>query len=910
MASIRQHAPVVVVTVLLVTSLFVGSLASTRPAAALFTGDVTVDSASDVQAYRTAATQTISATVTVTNGSSDNTLTVSIPSGNVVSANGVSVDNADVTASALSVDSRSQVSVDLADTNATDGADETTRVTLTLTHNLADVGPTSGLDVTVSAGGRSDTTQFDVVRYLGPTGPVGRVFLGDRDVDLTGLEDAPSAGGATLFGVAGEADGGVANVGDVRRADVTAANNFEPGAYSFSGSDGSVDLAVVEPRITEVTLYRGEGTDGANITGGAVPGSIGTITVQVEFNFAEAEDASVFVDDEDGLDVTRQLTDRNRISRSGGTVVLRNVDDLDTGRYTVVVEGSDDLDFVTTRAGVGLRDEAQSISVDESDVTKGEEVVATVAGTPGEFGLVRIASGDLDSLAPTDENAARVFAATGDVETRRGTTTLGVTDDAYVGAVVDLGDDGVARVRIDTAFLDATTVDVEFVELAEPTTDATNLRDGFDADADATTELDIGEREIQLSTPPSVVRIGEEFTLTGVAPESDDVKAYARIDGEWVPLRDGDGDLAEDDVDSRGRFSIEVDSGREISLPDSYRVAVVADPVAGGTDYLGSTQSLSTGQFGDFDTTASTTIRTVEGDLRSTLSSSSIAADTGDEVVLSGTAFGQGDSVRVYLVGPRGQFLTADGAFGAETVRVRDNRFEEEYDAFQQRGSYTFFVVGQGRDGEYASDIGFGGEPLRRGLTPQQAVEIIRDEYSGAGVDDRVVELTLTAQGPSLSVDDFTENGQVRQEAVTVSGTSNRQDGTVVFVEVFDEDDELVVSTEATVDGAANRWETSLDLSDLETGTYSLRASDDETAAQLAFEVVSEVTTPTETPMETPVPTESPTPSATPTESPTPSATPTESPTTTPTEFPGFGVVLTVVAILAVALLGIRRRGG
>jgi PGF-CTERM protein len=347
-----------------------------------------------------------------------------------------------------------------------------------------------------------------------------------------------------------------------------------------------------------------------------------------------------------------------------------------------------------------------------------------------------------------------------------------------------------------------------------------------------------------------------------------------------------------------------------ISIPDTYRIAIVADPVADGTNYVGSDESISNDVYSEFDTATTTTVRTVEGDLTSSVSSSSIAANVGDEVVLSGTAFGQGDSVRVYLVGPRGQFLTADGGFGAEAVAVDDNEFEAEYATFEQRGQYIFFVVGQGRDGEYASDIGFGGEPLRRGLTPQQAVEIIRDEYSGAGVDDRVVELTLTAQGPSLSVDDFTENGQVRQEAVTVSGTSNRQDGTVVFVEVFDEDDELVVSTEATVDGAANRWETSLDLSDLETGTYSLRASDDETAAQLAFEVVSEVTTPTETPMETPVPTESPTPSATPTESPTPSATPTEPPTTTPTEFPGFGVVLTVVAILAVALLGIRRRGG
>ncbi len=904
MPPIRTHVPVLVISVLLVTSVFAGT-ALTGPAAALFTGDVTADSASNVQAFRTAATQTLTATVTITNGSADNTVTFTTPAGNIVGANGVSVSNPNVTASGLSVDSRTQVTVDLADTNATDGADETTQVTLTVTHNLANVAPASGLDATVSAGGRSDTTQFDVVRYLGPTGTIGRVFLGDRDVDLTGLASAPGSGSVTLFGVAGEADGGVATVSDVRRADITDANNFEPGAYSFE-SDGTADLSVVEPRITEVTVYRGDGTDGADITGGSIPSSIGTITVQVEFNFAEAEDASVFVDDEDGLDITRQLTDRNRISRSGGTVVLRNIDELDAGQYTIVVEGSDDLDFVRTRVGAGIRDETQSITLEETEVTQGQEIIATVAGTPGEYGLVRIAGSDLDGIPPTDETAARVFRATGDVETRRGTNTLGGTDDAYVGAVVDLGDDGIARVRIDTAFLDPTTVDVEFVELAEPNTDVVTLRDGFDADADDTAELDIEEREIRLSATPTVVRIGEEFTITGVAPQSDDVKAYARIDSEWVPLRDGDGDLAEDDVDSRGRFSIEVDAGREINFPDAYRIAVVADPVAGGTDYLGSEASLTTSAFGDFDTTATTTVRTVEGALTSSLSAARIAADTGDEVTLSGTSFGQGDSVRVYLIGPRGQFLTADGGFGAESVSVRDNEFEAEYDAFQQRGGYTFFVVGRGRDGEYASDIGFGGADLRRGLTPQQAVEIIRDEYSGAGVDDRVIELTLSAENPSLAVDDFTQDGQVAQGEVTISGTSNRQDGTVIFVEVFDADNDVVATAEAVVDGASGEWETTLDLADLETGAYQLRASDDETAARLEFEVVSEVTTPTETPAETPVPTETPT--MTPTASPTPTATPTEAPTTTATEFPGFGPLVALLALVAAALLAARRR--
>ncbi|WP_318569565.1 PGF-CTERM sorting domain-containing protein [Salinigranum marinum] len=905
MSSTATKLQVLALTTLLVSSVFAGSITFAGTASALVTGAVTAESASDVQAYRTASTQTVVGTVTVTNGSSGNTVAVDVPDGNIVSATGVSVDNADVSASDLSVDSPTRVTVGLADTNAGDGADETVRVTVTVTHNLANVGPTAGLDATISAGGRSDTTQFDVVRYVGPTGPVGRVFLGDRGVDLTGIDDIPDAGGVTLFGVAGDADGGIANVGDVRRADITEANDFQPGGYSFTEPDGSVGLSVVEPRITEATLYRGNGTSGADVTGGSIPITIDALTLAVEFNFADAEDVEVTVTDEDGIDVTRQLTSTNRISQSGGTLVLTGVGELDPGDYTIEVEGADDLDDVRLTVGAGVRDEAQTISLDESAVTQGETVVATVRGSPGEYGLVRIDAADLDALAATDENAERVFAATGDVQSLVGTDTLGGTTEVAVGAVVDLDDEGKAQVRIDTAFLGATTVDVEFVELDAPNTDPGTLRAGFDASADDSVELDVDERELVFTDDLGIVQIGEEFVLEGTAPESDDVKAYARIDDEWVPLRDDDGSLAEDAVDSQGRFSVEIDSGQVIDIPDTYRIAIVADPVADGTNYIGSDESISTDVYSEFDTATTTTVRTAEGELTSNVSSSSIAADVGDEVVLSGTAFGQGDSVRVYLVGPRGQFLTADGGFGAETVSVDDNEFEEEYATFEQRGQYTFFVVGQGRDGEYGSDIGFGGE-LRRGLTPQQAVEIVRDEYSGAGVDDPVVEHSVVAENPSISIDEFGENGQVLAEELTVSGASNREDGTLVFVEVVDADDEVVATGEAEVDGSTNQWETTVELSGVETGTYTLRASDDETDASVEFEVVDELTTPAETPADTSTETETAAPTDTPTDTGTDTPTTTESPTTS-TEFPGFGVVVALAALLVAFLLALRR---
>jgi PGF-CTERM protein len=250
------------------------------------------------------------------------------------------------------------------------------------------------------------------------------------------------------------------------------------------------------------------------------------------------------------------------------------------------------------------------------------------------------------------------------------------------------------------------------------------------------------------------------------------------------------------------------------------------------------------------------------------------------------------------------QFVSAD---------VEDEEFSEEFDSIDDRGTHTFIVVGEGRDGTYAAEnadsADVGGEITGDEL-PQQAVAIIKEAYTGAGVDDQVIELSLQAENPQLSLDDFTTGGQVAQGEVTVSGTSNREDETVVFIEVLDQNDNVVASTDTEVNGTTNEWSTTLDLSDVEPGTYTLRATDDETAASVDFELVESISTPSETPFPG-TPTETPEPN-TPTETPEPN-TPTETPETstptptTSTSFPGFGGVAALIALFGAALLAFRR---
>uniref|UniRef100_UPI0015F3E4F4 PGF-CTERM sorting domain-containing protein n=1 Tax=Haloquadratum walsbyi TaxID=293091 RepID=UPI0015F3E4F4 len=89
-----------------------------------------------------------------------------------------------------------------------------------------------------------------------------------------------------------------------------------------------------------------------------------------------------------------------------------------------------------------------------------------------------------------------------------------------------------------------------------------------------------------------------------------------------------------------------------------------------------------------------------------------------------------------------------------------------------------------------------------------------------------------------------------------------------------------------------------LELEDVEPGEYTVEADDGDNTDRVPVEVVEQVQ---ETPEPTPEPTA--------TEEPTPTATPepTATPTSTPTGTPGFGIVVALIALVAAALLAVRR---
>lgn len=241
------------------------------------------------------------------------------------------------------------------------------------------------------------------------------------------------------------------------------------------------------------------------------------------------------------------------------------------------------------------------------------------------------------------------------------------------------------------------------------------------------------------------------------------------------------------------------------------------------------------------------------GGLQATVTPSTIAAGVGDAVEVSGST--SAPTVRLYLVGPRGTFLGPDGrAERMGTARVASDAFSKQYTAFSRRGTYTLLVVSPGGD-SFASDKHLGRGSLPSEVTRRQAIDMVRSAYAG----DEVVELTVQGRTPSLGIDSVSDDGTVTYGTdLSVSGTSNRGDGTDVAVELLDGSERTRASVAVTVDGPTGEWEGSLDTADLEPGTYTLLATTDASrASALVVIAVNETGTPAETPMvddDTPAP--------------------------------------------------------
>jgi hypothetical protein len=496
--------------------------------------------------------------------------------------------------------------------------------------------------------------------------------------------------------------------------------------------------------------------------------------------------------------------------------------------------------------------------------------------------------------------AREVFDRTGQVQ------SVGVDSDANVlYAVVALDDDGISEVRLRTDRLVTDSVDVESAP-------------AIDGPAEDDVTLTVGERAVTIASPPPAT-VGDGVTVTGTAPQSEQVKLYAAVDGAYVPLYDDAdaGTLAEPEVTSGGTWEADVDTSAVVDLPEAYRLVAVGDP---GPTQLGRTASIDSERLRGLDPRASTTLTTVEGALSLAASRTTLAATGTDEFTLSGVAVAGRADPRLYHVGPRG---TVD----ARTVDAADEGFEETIDGIETRGVHTFVVVDQGRDGAFAYAAGSGPSPdelLSGRESRSAAVAKLLDAYTQPGSDDPIARVDVTGVDPSVSVSTPADGDPVPPGAVSVSGRSTAEDGATVFVELNGDDGTAVRTTEASVTNGT--WNATLDLSGVQTGSYRLAAADGRASDSVAVTVAEDVTPGPDPTASESTPAEGST-TADAASTPTDAATATteseprggvttaaaSSPTTS-TTFPGFGVsvglgaVVVVVTALVVGSWSQRRR--
>lgn len=780
--------------------------------------------------------------------------------------------------------------------------------------------------------GAFDTADGEGVVYEGAT-----VYRGEDDIEFGG------ALSNTLTGVGGSGEGQI--------LEPPIPTDQAEGRYSNDGTAGSPAVTVSRPRITSFEI---QNANGADVKGDTVTQNRANLTLVADYNFHRAENLEVTVREggDDGLDITNSVVTDAQANNRGSVSIPMDFRNVDAGTYNVTVEGSDALTAergldtasrtttieVTSQEGVG-------IEMANDTVTQGANVnFEVVGGAAGDYHLLRIESGDLrDGASPA--GAATVFRPVGDVAEQgivedgsyiRAANVNASNDVDAVYAVVEI-DGGLGVGSLDTSALDSTSIRMTVSDAlatsggsyARPPTPA---GDG-DLEADDV-EFEVEEGEVTLDRPGNTYVVGQAVTVNGTAPTGiDAVALYARDGGDYELVElDGDRTVF---VDADGTFEVESvrlnegsGGGNDIlSLPGSYRIGVIAadDADLDGDDQVDDT--ISTSEFSS-GTSDQQSIRVTGQSLSASFPSlvrGQIAEEDGD-VDVNGTAAGASEVLFV-AVGERGDVVT-------QSIRVDDDGTIDEEGvsvAGLTNGDVTLYVYATGRDGR----VGDGDLPGSFDATTDGFQDYLEQSLGQQSLTGDQVRSAFRAETVDATAsDDLLESQQVRltdaQTRITdvyprdsaatginpvavgdtmiVQGETNLQpEDNVITVELRNEET-TVGLTSTDLWGQDGVWVVEIDTDGAAVGTYTLRAEDGSNTNTVDVELVETLATPTPTPTEE-TPTPSPTPTDTPTPSPTPtdSPTPTESPTPTSGGGPGFGAVVALVALLAAALVALRR---
>jgi len=811
------------------------------------------------------------------------------------------------------------------------------------------------VDFTVASDGGDDTPSDGTFenRDEANNGDVGVlsgnvVFQGEEDISFVDENGDEVVSASELEGTSGSREG--------TPLQMPIPTDEETGTYAVGGPDAASDAfrtTVVEPRITtaEIQLNGDDIEQIAASRATAEADGTNSFGIAAEYNFQEAEDVTVEVQDPSGADITDEVLAENEeddLIDDGGFISL-DMSSEDAGEYTIVFEGNNNLDYGDVIEEYTLEltnQDTVELGVDEDSVTQGDNLDYTISGAiDGDYHLVTIDAADFrDGISEGDNIFRNVedTSATGFASDDTGDLGDDPTDADYAYAVVEIdGTQGVGS--IETANLDDSSIDFE-VYPPEGTGDFYDRP----ADTEDDVEFDVEEGDVTLDSPTDSYVVGSEVDVSGTAESADEVRLYAKdnddweiveVDGEYIIDVDSDDTFEETDINLRDGDG---PGNNILAFEGRYEIGVIAEADAAqadadnGNDLANSV--ITTSQW-TTATSSRDSINVVEGDLTAEFVTYDGQIASEDSIIdVNGTAAGQ-DNVVVAFVDDRGNTL-------AYSVSVDDDDTfdEEDLGVGLNQGSVSAHVISNGRDGnigdgdlpdndnsigglvQFIEDLGDNNQLSGDQVRDRIVTETVEDDAS----DDLIVTQTFRLNDGTVSLDAVYPEGSEASginpvaagDTMVVEGTTNRKaDDNSIVIDILDEDGNSLATESTEMWGADGMYTVSVDTSDLETGTYTIEADTGDNTDRETVEIVEsieedneeEATNETDTEEET---TEEETTEEETTEEETTEEETTEEESTEETteeestddSTPGFGALVALVALVAAALLATRRR--
>jgi len=406
-----------------------------------------------------------------------------------------------------------------------------------------------------------------------------------------------------------------------------------------------------------------------------------------------------------------------------------------------------------------------------------------------------------------------------------------------------------------------------------------------------------------------VYYIGEEITLSGTNTDSDYVYLFLtgpNLGTNGVKLDALNTEVVNGNASTFTRETVEADDTWSYKW-DTANLERVLD--AGGYTVYAVAEPRSKDKLSDVKY-ATVAVQLKSAFITATTSGATVAK--GDKLTITGTAQGDPDNVYVWIFGKNYYKLQQ-----SETVES-DGSFEYKLESGDTKdmSSGQYFVVIQhpmnGGAGVTANETGF---IFAQGITPvnlkslkaSDAATALINALDSPYVDDTYTKITFVIDEPQIFIDPIGD--KEAGSKFTISGTTNLAVGDKLIIDVTSAAFQPSKKTEASGFGSTsgtatvekgdgmNKWSFEVDATGFKPDQYivKIESVETDTTTTANFNVVE------------PKPTTQPTGAATTQPTGTATTATTTAPATTPTQSPGFGALVALAGLGAVAFLVLRR---